>query len=304
MPVCPPPAATRPEQATGPAPAEPPWVLGQVVGAALVVVLLVVGWASTAPPAMVTGTAPSAAERADVVISRAATTDTGEAAGPSGYSSTDRYRRAEARAERARAERAAREEARQRRLRNARADRDLAAFVAAVAAQRTAQRTAPAAAAVPSTTTTPALGAPLPGLATTTATATAWVKPLQAAYRITARFGQAGRLWSKDHTGVDLASPTGTPVAAVGAGTVTHAGHAGAYGLKVEITHADGSETWYAHLSRLDVAEGDVVRAGAPIGSVGATGNVTGPHLHLEVRTAGGGAIDPVRALAAHGVVL
>lgn len=308
MPVCPPPVATRPEPATAPAPAEP-WVLGQVVGAALVVVLLVVGWASTAPPAMAPAPTASAAERADVVISRAATTDATDAGAPSGYSSTDRYRRAEARAERERAARAEREEARQRKLRQERADRDLAAFVAAVADQRKAQESAreaarltgpnlAAAPTAPATTLTP--GAP----AAVAAVGTAWVKPLQAAYRITARFGQAGRLWSKDHTGVDLASPTGTPVAAVGAGTVTHAGHAGAYGLKVEVTHADGSETWYAHLSRLDVAEGAVVQAGAPIGSVGATGNVTGPHLHLEVHTAGGGAIDPVRALAAHGVVL
>ncbi|WP_051707093.1 M23 family metallopeptidase [Nocardioides aequoreus] len=315
MPVCPPPVATRPEPATAPAPAEP-WVLGQVVGAALVVVLLVVGWASTAPPAMAPAPTASAAERADVVISRAATTDATDAAdagAPSGYSSTDRYRRAEARAERERAARAEREEARQRRLRQERADRDLAAFVAAVADQRKAQKKAQEAARLAGRLMGPALAADptapatmlTPGApAAVAAVGTAWVKPLQAAYRITARFGQAGRLWSKDHTGVDLASPTGTPVAAVGAGTVTHAGHAGAYGLKVEITHADGSETWYAHLSRLDVAEGAVVQAGAPIGSVGATGNVTGPHLHLEVHTAGGGAIDPVRALAAHGVVL
>ncbi len=296
MPVSSPPAPTRPEPAT-PAPVAPsePWVLGQVVGAALVVVLLVVGWASTSGAA-VPSSVPTAAERSDVVISRAATT--ADAAGPSGYSSTDRFRRAEARAERERAERAARKEARERKLRQQRADRDLAAFVAAVTASRAAPAPAPAvagSAVAPSSTGTPALA---------TTAAGAWVKPLQAAYRITARFGQAGRLWSKDHTGVDLAAPTGTPVAAVGAGTVTHAGDAGAYGLKVEITHADGSQTWYAHLSRVGVEEGAAVQAGTPIGSVGATGNVTGPHLHLELRTSGGGAIDPVQALAAHGVVL
>lgn len=103
---------------------------------------------------------------------------------------------------------------------------------------------------------------------------------------------------------MDLAAPTGTPVVAVAAGTVTHAGTDGSYGLKVEITHEDGSATWYAHMSRLDVTVGEIVQSGVSIGAVGATGNVTGPHLHLELRPDGGGPVDPVQGLAGRGVAL
>lgn len=133
---------------------------------------------------------------------------------------------------------------------------------------------------------------------------TSWVSPLAAPYRITATFGAAGTLWSADHTGVDLATPTGTPVAAVSAGTVTSAGDSGAYGQRVGITHPDGTQSMYAHMSRIDVSVGDVVEAGDLVGAVGTTGNSTGPHLHLEVRSSAGVPIDPVKALSARGVVL
>lgn len=131
-----------------------------------------------------------------------------------------------------------------------------------------------------------------------------WVSPLAAPYRITATFGAAGSLWSADHTGVDLATPTGTPVAAVSAGTVTSAGDSGAYGLRVTITHPDGTQSMYAHLSRIDISVGQDVEAGEPVGAVGTTGNSTGPHLHLEVRSSAGVPIDPVKALRARGVEL
>ena len=130
-----------------------------------------------------------------------------------------------------------------------------------------------------------------------------WVAPIDGAYRITATFGQAGSLWSSDHTGVDLAAPSGTPVASVAAGTVTAAGDEGAYGLRVEVTHPDGTETSYSHLSRIDVTEGQVVQQGTTVGAVGSTGNSTGPHLHLELRS-GGVPVDPVPALLARGVAL
>ena len=132
----------------------------------------------------------------------------------------------------------------------------------------------------------------------------AWGAPLSGDYRITATFGQGGSLWSNDHTGVDLAAPSGTPVAAVAAGTVTHSGYAGAYGTRVEVTHADGTETSYSHLSRSDVVEGQTVQQGAVLGAVGSTGNSTGPHLHLELTPAGGVPVDPVQALLAQGVAL
>lgn len=131
-----------------------------------------------------------------------------------------------------------------------------------------------------------------------------WTAPLRAGYRITATFGQAGSLWSNDHTGVDLAAPTGTPVASVAAGTVTHASRAGAYGLKVEVRHADGTVTGYSHLSRIGVTVGALIEEGTSIGAVGTTGNSTGPHLHLELRPDGGAPVDPVAALAARGVQL
>jgi murein DD-endopeptidase MepM/ murein hydrolase activator NlpD len=129
----------------------------------------------------------------------------------------------------------------------------------------------------------------------------AWMTPV-VDYHLTARFGQSGSLWASTHTGLDFAAPTGTPVRAATAGTVTSVGWAGAYGNKIEITHPDGSETWYAHLSRTDVRVGSQVGTGALIGAVGATGNVTGSHLHFEVRPGGNSPIDPELALRLHGV--
>lgn len=94
------------------------------------------------------------------------------------------------------------------------------------------------------------------------------------------------------HTGLDLAAPAGTPVQAMAAGTVKAAGRMGGYGLAVETDHGSQVTTLYAHLSRLLVRPGDRVTPGDVIGLVGATGNATGPHLHLELRVSGQ-AIDP-----------
>ena len=127
-----------------------------------------------------------------------------------------------------------------------------------------------------------------------------WVLPTTG-YHLTARFGESGSHWSSTHTGLDFATTTGTPVRAATAGTVTFAGWAGAYGNKIEITHPDGTETWYAHMSKLDATEGVSVATGTVIGAVGATGNVTGPHLHFEIRT-GDTPIDPYTALEQHGL--
>ena len=117
-------------------------------------------------------------------------------------------------------------------------------------------------------------------------------------------FGQSDSLWSQLHTGQDFTAPTGTPVAAVGSGTITSAGWAGAYGYRVVETLADGTEVWYCHLSVIGVGSGEVT-AGQPIGRVGATGsNVNAPHLHLEVRPGGGEPVDPAAWLAQHGLAL
>ncbi|MER8186315.1 LysM peptidoglycan-binding domain-containing M23 family metallopeptidase [Kitasatospora sp. NPDC094015] len=118
-------------------------------------------------------------------------------------------------------------------------------------------------------------------------------------------YHQAGSNWSSGyHTGVDFVVGTGTSVKSIAAGTVVSAGNGGAYGNEVVIKHADGKYSEYAHLSSIGVTVGQTVTAGQQIGLSGATGNVTGPHLHFEVRTgpAYGSDIDPVAYLAAHGV--
>ncbi|MEU6062826.1 M23 family metallopeptidase, partial [Streptomyces sp. NPDC047097] len=122
---------------------------------------------------------------------------------------------------------------------------------------------------------------------------------------MTAGFGQGGDLWSSgSHTGVDLAAPAGTPIRAVADGTVTTVSTRGPLGNHTVLTLADGTEVGFSHQQSVAVKRGDRVRAGQEIGAVGATGNTTGPHLHLEVRTPGGALIDPVAWLADRGVAL
>ncbi len=126
------------------------------------------------------------------------------------------------------------------------------------------------------------------------------VLPLRG-YRLTATFGNAGGLWSSDHTGLDFAAPEGTPLVAIRAGVVTEVGYDGAYGNKTVITLEDGTELWYCHQSSQSVSVGDQVAAGDVVGAVGSTGNTTGSHLHLEVRV-NGEPIDPELALADWGI--
>ncbi|MFJ4734177.1 transglycosylase family protein [Streptomyces sp. NPDC088770] len=114
-----------------------------------------------------------------------------------------------------------------------------------------------------------------------------------------------GSHWSKGyHTGVDFEVPTGTSVKAAAAGRVVSAGWGGAYGYQVVIRHADGHYTQYGHLSAISVRVGQTVAVGRGIGRSGATGNVTGPHLHFEVRTGPGFGtdVDPLAYLRAGGV--
>ena len=86
------------------------------------------------------------------------------------------------------------------------------------------------------------------------------------------------------HTGIDISAPIGTRVKATADGVVIHSNWNGGYGRCVIIDHGNGYQTWYAHLSRMDVVEGQEIRQGDVIGQVGATGRATGPHLHYEVR--------------------
>ncbi len=94
------------------------------------------------------------------------------------------------------------------------------------------------------------------------------------------------------HHGVDIGAPTGTPIHAFAAGTVTHVGPRGGYGNLVIVEHPGGLETRYAHQSAMDVVVGQRVEAGQVVGRVGATGTATGPHLHFELRR-DGTSIDP-----------
>lgn len=127
--------------------------------------------------------------------------------------------------------------------------------------------------------TAPTRNRPLP--------AAKWVQPVQGR-PITTPYGKKGSMWSSGyHTGADIAAPSGTPVRAVAAGRVSSAGSAGAYGLRVCVVHRPGFETWYCHLSKMNVGPGQNIPAGTVLGAVGATGNTTGPHLHLELRVDG-----------------
>lgn len=99
------------------------------------------------------------------------------------------------------------------------------------------------------------------------------------------------------HTGVDLSASMGTPVHATADGVVTHASWGGQYGNLVIIDHGNGMQTWYAHLSRFLVVPGQEIRRGEVLGLSGATGRVTAPHLHYEVRM-DGTPVNPYKYLA------
>jgi murein DD-endopeptidase MepM/ murein hydrolase activator NlpD len=112
--------------------------------------------------------------------------------------------------------------------------------------------------------------------------------------RMTDRFGPRG---SRFHTGVDYPAPTGTPVTAAGRGRVVFAGwDPGGYGNTVVIEHPLQVRSMYAHLTGIAVRRGAWVVAGNRVGTVGATGLATGPHLHFELRLHGA-ALDPLTAL-------
>jgi murein DD-endopeptidase MepM/ murein hydrolase activator NlpD len=98
------------------------------------------------------------------------------------------------------------------------------------------------------------------------------------------------------HTGVDISAPTGMPVQASADGRIQFAGFYYGYGRLIIINHGNGYETYYAHLSKFNVTEGQEVRRGENIGNVGSSGRATGPHLHYEVRI-GNSPVNPYRFL-------
>ena len=128
-----------------------------------------------------------------------------------------------------------------------------------------------------------------------------WVMPVSG-YRLSATFGLSSALWSTVHTGLDFAAPAGTPLVAVANGTITETGSAGSYGNRTILTLEDGTEIWYCHQTTIDVSVGQQVSGGTVIGTVGSTGNSTGPHLHLEVRPGGASPVDPYSTLLSHGL--
>ncbi|WP_274032301.1 M23 family metallopeptidase [Streptomyces sp. MMBL 11-1] len=117
---------------------------------------------------------------------------------------------------------------------------------------------------------------------------------------LSAYYGQAGVNWMSVHTGIDFPVSYGTPVMAATDGTVRTQLNS-AYGVMAIVTAADGTETWYCHLSSTKIRSGPV-KAGDVIAYSGNSGNSTGPHLHFEVRPGGGSAIDPLAWLRSKGV--
>ena len=104
------------------------------------------------------------------------------------------------------------------------------------------------------------------------------------------------------HSGVDLEAPMGTPVRVAADGIVVHADWEGGYGRLIIVDHGNGVQTYYGHLSRFDVVPGQEVRRGDVIARSGASGRVTSPHLHYEVRM-GGTPVNPYPYLARSGLV-
>ncbi|MFI2436483.1 M23 family metallopeptidase [Streptomyces sp. NPDC018693] len=146
--------------------------------------------------------------------------------------------------------------------------------------------------------------------ATAAKSAATWVDPVKK-YKLSASYAQSGSMWASKHSGQDFAVPTGTKVYATSGGTVVKAGGNGAgdgpaYGNAVVIKHSNGVYSQYAHLSRIHVKAGQVVKAGQLIALSGNTGNSSGPHLHFEIRTSAnyGTAIDPVAFLRSKGVTV
>jgi murein DD-endopeptidase MepM/ murein hydrolase activator NlpD len=116
--------------------------------------------------------------------------------------------------------------------------------------------------------------------------------------RITSRFSSARRHPMlgvvRRHNGIDIAAPAGTPITAPHEGTVHFVGRRIGYGIVIEIDHGNGVLTRYAHCKSANVEEGNLVRAGQQIGTVGATGLATGPHLHFEIIVEGRN-VNPLR---------
>lgn len=109
-----------------------------------------------------------------------------------------------------------------------------------------------------------------------------FIVPLEAkSYFVSSPYGYRGE---RHHNGVDLAAEEGTPIRAAADGKVTYCGYEAGYGNFIEVEHAGGWRTLYAHTKVNCKRSGDIVKAFEVIGKVGSTGRSTGPHLHFEIR--------------------
>ncbi|GAB2909431.1 hypothetical protein GCM10027047_04510 [Rhodococcus aerolatus] len=115
----------------------------------------------------------------------------------------------------------------------------------------------------------------------------------------TSGFGPRG---GAAHNGIDIANAVGTPIVAVADGVVVDAGPAQGFGQWVRVRHDDGTISTYGHVESLETSVGARVSAGQLIATMGNRGQSTGPHLHLEIETPGGGKVDPRAWLAERGV--
>lgn len=116
---------------------------------------------------------------------------------------------------------------------------------------------------------------------------------------ISSRFGYRVHPVTKKwhfHKGVDVAAPIGTYVYAIADGQVTMAKRNGSAGNEIRIKHKNGVESRYMHMQKRTVKVGDKVKAGQLIGTVGDTGNATGPHLHFQLQV-GGKAVNPIKLI-------
>ena len=126
-----------------------------------------------------------------------------------------------------------------------------------------------------------------------------FIVPISAGYRLTSKFGRRADPFTgaiSNHTGIDMACPTGTPIYASMSGKVAFVGYSNIFGNYVIINHSKGYQTLYAHMSKIEAKKGQWVSQGTKIGLVGSTGYSTGPHLHFTVYK-NGKLVDPLSLL-------
>jgi murein DD-endopeptidase MepM/ murein hydrolase activator NlpD len=117
--------------------------------------------------------------------------------------------------------------------------------------------------------------------------------------RLTSTYGAR---WGTMHWGIDIANRIGTPIVSAADGVVIEAGPASGFGLWVRVRHTDGTITVYGHVDRTLVRQGQAVKAGQQIATMGNRGDSTGPHLHFEVWATNGNKINPLTWLRSKGV--